>query len=453
MNAHAPSSESGLPRLLGVPDVVAIALGTVIGSGIFIVPATIAVQVRSPLLVLTVWIVGGVLSFLGAISFSELGAAFPDAGGIYVYLREAYGGAVAFLFGWALFFVIDSGAIATLSVAFSSKYLTYFVALPPWATRLVSLSLIASLTAINCAGVRWGARIQNFLTAIKFGAILVVSAAAFLFAHGDTSHFVSPAMPDFTSDRIGAFGVALVASLWAYKGWEVATYSAGEVKKPSRNLPLGLLAGTLAAVGLYLLANLAYLWVFPTTEIASSSRIAADTMRAAMGPKGAALIAVVILFSITGAANGNLLTCPRVFYAMAKDGLFFPSMAKVHPKLQTPYVAIIATGAWASVLCLSGTFEQLVNYVIFGQWIFFGLTVAAVIVLRRRRPELARPYRTWGYPVTPVLFILASGFIAVNTLMQKPVNALVGLGIILLGLPAYAYWRRAPSSASQPAPR
>jgi basic amino acid/polyamine antiporter, APA family len=449
MKTEAVSPDSGaakldLPRVLGVTDVVAIVLGTVIGSGIFIMPATIAGYVKSPTLVMSVWVVGGILSFLGAISFAELGAAFPQAGGVYVYLREAYGRLIAFLFGWTLFFVIDSGAIATLSVAFSSKYLPFFFpGLSPVGMKLVALSLIAALTLVNCLGVKWGAGLQTLLTVIKFGAIIGVSLIVFAFAHGNTANFTSPPADLSSPGLVGAFGLALVASLWAYKGWEVATYSAGEVKNPERNLPLGLFIGTSLAIILYIVANLAYLYVFPVAELAKSGRVAADAMNAAVGAAGASIVAFIILFSISGAANGNLLTAPRVFFAMARDGLFFKPLASVHPKTLTPYASIIATAAWASVLCLSGTFEQLASYVIFGQWIFFGLTVAAVIVLRFKRPDLRRPYRTWGYPVTPVLFILAALFIAFNTLANQPLNALAGLGIIVLGVPVFFYWQSA----------
>jgi APA family basic amino acid/polyamine antiporter len=439
--AKSPTASSELPRVLGFVDVIGILVGTVIGSGIFIVPATIAAQVKSPTLILSVWVVGGLLSFFGALAFSELGAMYPQAGGMYVYLREGYGRLIAFLFGWTLFLVIDSGAIATLSMAFASKYLPYFVPLGPVATKAVALAFVAFLVAVNYVGTRWGARLQNLLTAIKFIAIVTVCGAVFGFAKGNASHFVLP-RAEFSPSLIGSFGVALVASLWAYKGWEAATFSTGELRNPERNLPLGLFAGSLLVIFLYVATNLAYLYVFPAGQIATSTRIASDAMNAAVGAGGATFIAFIILFSITGAANGNVLTAPRVFFAMARDGLFFKSLARVHPRFLTPSVAILATGAWAGVLSLSGTFEQLATYVIFGQWIFFGLTVAAVIVLRRKRPDLARPYRTWGYPVTPVIFILAALYISVNTLITQPLNALAGLVIIAIGLPAYLYWRR-----------
>ncbi len=431
-----------LPRVLGLLDIVGILVGTVIGSGIFIVPATVAAQVHSPALMLSVWIVGGVLSFFGALVFSELGAMFPQAGGMYVYLRESYGGLIAFLFGWTLFLVIECGSIATLSMAFASKYLPYFIPLGRVGIKAVALVLIAILTAVNYAGTRYGARLQNVLMFIKFAAIVGVSIVVLGFGGGSVDHFVTPAAPPLSGALLSSFGVALVATLWAYKGWEAATFTAGELKDPQRNLPLGLFAGTLLVIGLYLLANVAYLWVLPAPEIARSSRIAADAMQKAVGGAGAGIVAFVILFSITGAANGNLLTAPRVFYAMANDGVFFRQFARVHQRFVTPYVSIVATGVWAGVLSLTGTFEQLAAYVIFGQWIFFGLTVAGVIILRRTRPELSRPYRTWGYPITPIVFIAAALLISINSLIAQPLNALAGLGIILLGIPAYAYWRR-----------
>jgi APA family basic amino acid/polyamine antiporter len=437
-----------LPRVLGFTSVVGILVGTVIGSGIFVAPNRIAALVESPILILSVWVVGGLFSFFGALAFAELGAAFPQAGGMYVYLREAYGRLPAFLFGWTLFLVIDSGAIATLSVAFSTRYLPYFI---PWLTPLeskaVALLLITVLAVVNVLGVRYGAALQNLLTSIKFGAIVAVSLVVFGFAAGNTANFVQPAPPPWSGTLLGNFGAALVLSLWAYKGWEVVTFSGGEITRPERNLPVGLLAGSLAVILLYVSTNLAYLYVFPAGRIAGSTRIAADAMNTAVGPAGATIIAAVILMSIAGAANGNFLTTPRVFYAMARDHLFFRTFADVHPKLLTPHVSIVATGAWAAVLSVTGTFEQLATYVVFGQWIFFGLTVGAVLVLRRRQPGLRRTYRTWGYPLTPVVFILAALYISVTTLITQPLNALAGLGLIVAGVPAYLYWQRGSAGA------
>jgi APA family basic amino acid/polyamine antiporter len=443
---------SDLPRVLGLKDAVGIVVGTMIGSGIFIVPATIADAVKAPLLLLLVWVAGGVLTFFGALSLAELGAAFPQAGGMYVFLRESYGRLIAFLFGWTLFLIIDSGSMATLAVAFSSKYLPQFVGLSRTETKAVAVALVLVLAVINYVGVRWGALVQNILTVIKFSALVGVCAVVFLFARGNPSHFVTPSVPAFSFSLIGAFGVGLVGALWALKGWEVATFSAGELRNPEKNLPRGILVGTLMVLLLYLAANLAYLYAVPVREMAKSSRIASDAMNIAIGPVGASLIALAILFSITGAANGHLLTGPRVYFAMARDGLFFKKVAEVHPRFLTPHVSIIALGIWSSLLCLSGTFEQLFTYVVFGLWIFFGLTVGAVIILRKKRPELERPYKTWGYPWTPALFILAALFISVNTLINRFWNSFAGLLIIFLGLPAYFYWKKRDGSEAKPSP-
>ena len=436
------AERNGLARVLGLSDVIGIVVGSVIGSGIFIVPATVALQVRSPILILAVWLVGGALTFFGALCFAELGGMFPQAGGAYVYLREAYGPLVGFLFGWTLFLVIDSGAMATLASAFATKYLPYFVTLSPLLTRLVTLAFIAFLVAVNYLGVRHGANLQNLLTAIKLFAVVAVAGLTFAFAEGNPAHFVSPAVEPVSFGLVSRFGAALIACLWAYKGWEAASYSTGELRDPQRNLFLGLLVGCLLVVVAYVATNLAYLYVFPAATIAGSERIAADALSLSIGPVGTSLISVLILLSILGSANSNILTAPRVYYAMANDGVFFAAAARVHPRFLTPHVAILAMGAWVAVLAMSGTFEQLFAYVIFGQWVFFGLTVGAVLVLRARRPDLPRPVRVWGFPATPLVFIAAAIFIAGSALVTGFFNAVAGLALILLGVPAYLAWHR-----------
>jgi APA family basic amino acid/polyamine antiporter len=441
-----------LPRVLGFWDIVGIVIGGVIGSGIFIVPASIAAGVQYPLLILTVWIVGGILCFCGALAFAELGAAFPHAGGMYVFLREAYGPLIAFLFGWTLFLVIDTGAIATLAVAFSSKYLPYFFPVTSLMSKVIACLFVAFLVSVNYVGARWGAFVQNLLTIIKSGAIIAVCAIVFVFAKGNTGNFVTPAAPSFSWDLLAKMGVALVASFWAYKGWEMSTFSAGELKNPGKNLPGGLLISMVAVIILYVITNLAYLYAFPASAIAKSDRIASDAMNLAVGPIGASIIAFTILFSILGAANSNMLCSPRVFYAMAADKLFFKNLAAVHPRFLTPHISIIAMGLWALMLSLSGTFEQLFTYVIFGQWIFFGLTAAAVFILRKKAPDLPRPYKTWGYPVTPAIFILAALLISINSLVNQFWNAFAGLVIIFLGVPAYLYWHGKKRRIAAPAP-
>jgi APA family basic amino acid/polyamine antiporter len=437
-----------LARVLGLTDVIGIVVGSVIGSGIFIVPATIALQLRSPLLIIAVWLVGGALTFFGALCFAELGGMYPQAGGTYVYLREAYGPLVGFLFGWTLFLVVDCGAMAALAAAFSTKYLPYFVTLSPAATRAVTVAFIVFLIAVNYVGVRHGANLQNLLTAIKLLAVVAVAALAFLFAEGNMAHFTSPTVEPMSFGLVSRFGAALIACLWAYKGWEAASYSTGELRNPQRNLFLGLLAGCLLVVLAYVATNLAYLWVFPAATIAGSERIAADVLTLSIGPVGTSIISALILLSILGAANANALTTPRVFYAMAEDGVFFSAATRVHPRFRTPHIAILAMGAWVIVLAMSGTFEQLFTFVVFGQWVFLGLTVAAVLVLRARRPDLPRPVRVWGFPFTPLVFIAASLFIAVSALVTGFWNAMAGLGLILLGVPVYYVWRRrAPAPA------
>jgi APA family basic amino acid/polyamine antiporter len=435
-------SDQNLPRVLGLISVVGIVVGTMIGSGIFIVPASIAADLKSPLLMLMVWVVGGVLSFFGALSLSELGAAYPHAGGMYVYLREAYGPLAAFLFGWTMFLIIDSGSMATLAVAFSSKYLPQFVDLSVVQTKLVAVLLIFVLAVVNFLGVKWGAFVQNLFTVVKLAALAMIIGVVFIFAKGSVSHFFTPAPGPAPTGMAGAFGVALVAALWACKGWEVSTFSAGETKNPEKNLLLGIFIGTLLVIFLYLGANMAYLYAFPVEVVARSSRIASDAMDFAIGPLGATFIAIAILFSITGACNGHLLTGPRVYFAMARDGVFFRKVAQLHPRFLTPHFSILAISLWSALLCFMGKFEQLFTFVVFGLWIFFGLTVGAVFILRRTKPGLRRPYRTWGYPVTPLLFLAAALFVLVNTLINKFWNSFAGLAIIILGIPAYLYWRR-----------
>lgn len=442
-----------LPRVLSLWDVVMIVVGGVVGSGIFLSPSEIAAAVPAPLLMLAVWVVGGLFSFFGAVAFAELGSALPEAGGIYVYLREAYGPLISFLFGWTLFLVIDSGSVATLAVAFSHNILPRFVEMSPLVKKLIAAAFVAFLGAVNYVGVRWGSRLQNLTTYIKTAAIGIIVVGVFFFTkgHGNVRNFVEPGPGPFNFPLLGAFGVGLVASLWAYKGWESATYSAGEVKNPRRNLPLGILIGTFACIVLYVLANLAYLYVLPVGKIAASEgRVALDAMEIVAGPFGASLITFLILFSILGAANQTILCSPRVYFAMARDGMFFKKVAECHPKFLTPHISIIAISVWSILLTLTGTFQQLFTYVIFGEWIFFGLTVAAVIVLRRKRPDLERPYKTWGYPVTPMIFVLAAVYVAVGSLLSSFRNAMFGLLIICLGIPAYLYWKGKLNKAPQP---
>jgi APA family basic amino acid/polyamine antiporter len=424
-----------LARILRLPDVILIVVGTVIGSGIFLVPGSVLRDAGGDVgLALLVWVVGGVLSLLGALTYAELGSMNPRAGGLYVYLRDAFGPLPAFLYGWALFFVIGSGSIATLAAAFA-RYVQQFVVLDTLGTKLVSLATIVVVTAVNVRGTRHGAVVQNWSTGIKVGALLLLSALLLL---------QGSALPGATV-RVPAtpgLAVAMVAVLWAYEGWHYVTFSAGEIVEPQRVFARGIVVGTAAIVAIYLLANLGYLAALGPAGVVQSNRVAADAVTMLFGETWGRLVAIPILVSIFGAANGIALTAPRVFYAMARDRLFFSKLAEVHPRFGTPAVAIIAGSAWTLVLAASGSFEQLLTYVVFTGWAFYALAAASIFVYRRRRPDALRPFRVPGYPLTPLIFIAAAGGIVVSTLVSRPGQALLGLGIIFLGLPAYWWWRR-----------
>lgn len=429
-----------LPRALGLVDSALLVVGSIIGSGIFLTPSNIARRVHTVAGLLLVWVVGGILSFCGALSYAELGAAFPRAGGIYVFLREAYGPLLAFLYGWCTFFVMQSGSIATLASAFAI-YLGYLSPLSPWLAKMFAISCIALLTLINCFGVRSGAWVQNFLTVIKIGSLVGISLVLFFSSQGSVRHFFEAPVP-VRPFSLSAFGIAMIAALWAYEGWHLLTFAAGEVKNPQKNLTGGLLVGTLVAIVLYLTVNLAYLWMLPFNSIAGSSRVASDAMEQALGPVGGTLIAVAILISIAGATNSNVLAGPRVYFAMARQKLFFKQVAFVHPRYRVPVVSIVLQGLWAIILTLVGNFERLFSYVIFVAWIFYAMGGAAVLVLRWKQPNLERPYKVWGYPFVPLLFVLMAAAIVLNTVFNDFKNSFWGLVVVLSGLPAYFYWSR-----------
>ncbi len=431
-----------LARVLGLRDLLLIVVGTVIGSGIFLVPGNVLNSAAGDVgVALLIWALGGVLSLLGALSFGELGAMEPEAGGIYVYLRRAYGPLVAFLYGWAMFFVIGSGSIATLAVAFGTRYLPQLVDLGPVAGKGAAVVVIAAVAAVNVRGTRQGATVQNWSTAIKVGALLLMSAALLARGRGwgGGVRFLDTPL---TGSLLSGAGVGMIGVLWAYEGWQYVTFSAGEAVNPQRTFPRGIVLGTLLVVGIYLFANVSYVAALGPQGVGGSKRVAADALGALFGSGWGSVITIPILISILGAANGLTLTTPRVFYAMARDGLFFRKLGDVHPRFGTPAVAIVAGSLWAIVLALSGTFEQLYTYVVLSSWIFFVLGAAALFVYRRRRPDAVRPFRTPGYPVTPALFILAAAAVVVNTLAAKPTQGAIELAILATGVPAYFIWRR-----------
>jgi APA family basic amino acid/polyamine antiporter len=400
---------------------------------------------------LLIWTAGGILSLLGALTYAELAAMNPAAGGLYVYVRDAFGRLPAFLFGWTFFFVIGSGSIATLAVA-AAGYAEQFVPLGGVARRVVSVALIMVVAAINVLGTRKSAGVQGWTTALKVGAILVMSVALLAAGRGMTADDTPwwPARLDLS--LISSAGLAMIPVLWAYEGWQYAANSAGEALEPQRTMPRGFLIGAVALIAIYLLANLAYLAALGPAAAAGSSRVAAEATAAIMGDAAGLAIAAAIIVSMFSAANGIALTLPRVYFVMARDGLFFRRLGDVHPRFGTPAFAVLALCGWAAVLAVTGTFERLITYVIFSGWIFYALVALAVFVFRRKQPDAARPFRVPGYPWTPALFVLAALAIVVNTLVRQPVEALLGLAIVLLGVPAYAAWRTAGPHPQSPSP-
>ena len=436
---HPQERAQELPRALGYTGSTAIVIGTIIGSGIFLVPHDIALQVGSVKTLMLVWMIGGVLSLAGALSLAELGAANPSAGGIYVYLRDAYGRLFAFLYGWALLLVINSGSLATLAVAFGI-YSTSFVPLSVLEQKLVASAAIALLTLVNILGVRKAAAVQTFFSVAKLAGLATIMGAAFFFFRGTPAQ-TGPALP-LPHATASSLGVAMIAVLWAYEGWHMLSFAAGEVKNPSRVLPRSYLVGTVVVVAVYLGANLAYLRVLPIPEMALHQRVAATTMELLAGPRGATFVSALILCSIFGAINGTVLGGPRAYFAMARDGVFFPSVGRVHPRYATPAAALLIQGVWSILLASSGTYKQLYTYVIFTGWLFYAAATFAVVILRRKRPDLPRPYRVWGFPVVPLAFSAAALIIVGNALIRSPLESGIGLALVLAGVPIFLTWQR-----------
>ena len=440
----------GLRRTLGFTDLVLITVGTVIGSGIFLVPGLVLRETgaRSGL-ALTVWAVAGVLSWLGALSYAELGAMRPEAGGLYVYIRDAFGPLPAFLYGWSSFLVIASGSIAALAVAFSS-YLGQLVPLGGFPAPLVSVLVIALLAGLNVRGTRQSANVQNWSTAAKVGGLLLLSLALLALGRGSAAGAAAGPAPLASPSLAAGLGAAMIGVLWAYEGWQYVSYSAGEARDPQRTFPRAIVLGTAALVAIYLLACLGYIAALGPDGVAASRRVAAEAATALFGPAAGRLVALIILVSICSATNGTVLTLPRAFFAMARDGIFFRRLAQVHPRFGTPAVAIVATSAWAMLLAVSGTFEQLLTYVVFVGWIFYALGALSLFSYRRRLPDAGRTFRVPGYPVTPLLFVGCAAAIVLNTMVAQPVRAAIGLGVVLLGSPAYLIWRRRAAPAAEP---
>jgi basic amino acid/polyamine antiporter, APA family len=457
--------EPQLRRGLTLTDAVALVIGTVIGTGVFLKAAVMAQDVGTPGLVLAAWVAAGVLSMAGALTYAELGGLFPHAGGEYVYLREAYGDGPAFLFGWMRFTVASTGSIAILAVGFA----TFLAAVVPlnevWASsdfqllgqtihwqfgskQIVAVVAILVFSAVNCLDVVFGGRVQSVLTALKVLGIAVIVGGVFFFADGaDWSHLAAPAGSDWGT--LAGFGAAMVGALWAFDGWNNLPMAAGEVKDAERNVPRALIIGLIALTLIYCITNLAYFYALPFEEVRTANStahpgalpVATKAAQTFLGSGGQELIAIALILSALGALSGNILTGARVPFAMARDGLFFSKCGTLSASTHVPVAAIWLQAVWASVLAVSAAFDQLTDFVVFGSFIFYGLTTAALFVLRRKMPDTPRPYRTLGYPLVPVLFLAVVVWLLINTLVEKPVESVAGLVLIALGLPLYVFYR------------
>ena len=439
MQTSAHAAEAQLTRKLGLWSSIGIVIGVTIGSGIFRTPATIAARVPDPEQMLLVWALGGAISLCGALSIAELAAALPQTGGLYVYLRESWGRATAFLLGWAELVLIRASAVGAISTVFAEylmRSLGYDPAAYGRATDCVAAGAIFLAAAVNIRGVQIGAAVAGISTIAKFGALVLLVLAAFVLGqnHGAAvAHF---------SERAAAvqpelFGFALISVLWAYDGFADVSFAAGEVTQPARTLPRAIVGGTLAIIAIYLAVNAAYIYVNPIAVVAASPLIAADTMGALFGDVGTALISVVVTISTFGALISVTLTAPRVFFAMAADGLFFRPVAAVHPRYGTPYIAIALAALLGVAFVMTRTFEQLADTFVLAIWPFYGLAIAGLYRLRLTRPTLARPYRVPGYPVVPAIFIGAVIYLAANALIADPLWTSVTFGVVLAGIPVY----------------
>ena len=411
-------------------------VGIIIGASIFVQPSEITRQVPSVAGVFLVWAVSGLLTLFGALACAELASAFPRTGGVYVFLKEAYSPALGFLWGWAMFWSMHSGIIAAIAVVFA-RYVGYFVPLDDTGIRLVAIGGILVLSGVNYAGVKQGSTLQAFFTLGKVIAIVAILLLVVLLGSG------LPAGGGAAGREISLrnFSLAVAAGLFAFGGWHMVTYTAEETRTPERTIPLALVIGALTVTACYIALNAAYFYALPLEDVMSSTRVAADAAEAALGPRGGAAISALVIFSTFGAVSGIILAGPRVYFAMARDGLLFRWIAAVHPRFRTPHSAIILQAIWASVLVATGTYRALFTRVIYTEWIFFGLMGLGLFRLRRR-PDYSPSYRAWGYPVVPAIFIVASFLIVANQIVSDPRESAAGLGLVALGWPVYHLWAR-----------
>lgn len=449
---------SELIKGLGLYGAISVAAGTMIGTAIFVVPSEMLTRVGTPAMVLVVWVGAGILSLFGALGYAELGAALPEAGGEYIYTHRAYGPLLGFLYGWTQFIVAKTASIAAIATGFVIYFAYFFPGLNGvlwqrsmnFAGHAVTLQLtglqigatvmVLLLSILNVLGVRRSGAVQTVFTASKLVVLGVLIVLGLLLGHGSWEHFHPLLSGGTEGGLLAAFGVATVSALWAYDGWNNLSMVAGEVRNPQRNMPAALIAGTLLVIVVYVLVNLAYFYVLSPAEALGTSTIAADAARRFIGRAGGAFVAIGVMISTFATLNGSILAGSRVPYAQARDGLFPQGLARVHPRFRTPATSIMAQAAIAGIFALSGTYKALYTKVIFSEYLFYALVTAGIFVLRRRMADLPRPYRTWGYPLVPAIFVILSAFLLVNTFRQQRTDSLWGLALILSGLPAYFLW-------------
>ena len=456
--SQSTADQPTLVRGLSLLDSVLLLVSGIIGSSIFLTAKDIAGPLPQPMLFLLVWVIGGVISLFGCVAFAELGSMFPESGGQYIYLREAYGDLTAFLYGWMLFAVANGGTIAALSVAsaaytgqvfpiVSQEHVVFsLVGVTITRAHVFGLVLIAALTYVNVVGLRWGTLLQNLSTWTKFAAMAAFVVLGFAVGKGDWAHFhshgVGLTMGLHPTQLISVMGVALIAVFWAYDGWVYITWVAGEVKEPRRNVPLAMVLGVLVVGAIYLAMNMTYLYALPLGEIAKRETIVHDAATALFSPRAAVWLSLMIAVSCFSAAATCTLSGARVYLAMAQDGIFFKCMAEVHPKWRTPAFSLIGQGVWAAILTISGRYDQLYTYVIYGMVLSYTLTVIGLFVMRWKRPNLPRPYRCAGYPWLPAIYVLVGAAWTLNTIITRPTEAFWGTAIVLVGVPGYLYWKR-----------
>jgi APA family basic amino acid/polyamine antiporter len=451
-------ADSSLHRAIGLPAATLLVIGGIVGSGIFLTTGVMAASLPSPTLLMLAWLAGGLFALAGALTYAEMGSMFPRAGGVYVYLVEAFGPLPGFLYGWTMLLVALCGGCAAVAVGFAD-YLSHFApalgvdrvlwAMPigsfVWrvsAGQIVGVVSLVFLGAVNYVGVRSGSATNAVLTTAKIVGLAMLPVAALI---GGTAHPVwTPVVPPSVAAPGVAFGVAMIAVLWANDGYYFLTYAAGEVRDAQRNLPRALIYGLLGVLAIYMVVNLAYLFALPMDQLAGASRVAEKAATATIGPMGGTLVALTVVVSTLGCNAAAILVSSRLLYAMAADGLFFRAVGSVHSRFRTPHVAIVIVTVWSALLTLSGTYEQLFTYVVFTSVLFSLFGGLALFRLRKTQPQTERPYRVWGYPIVPALFVVGSAFVIYNTLKERPVESISGLTLLALGLPVYYYWRRTP---------